>query len=133
METDDDDVVMLSNDEQNLVDSFNPTADTYVYHLKTTFESQFFAVRRLFLSKSARKMPKSVAITMQKFVWDASNGYIYCEGDSHLVFGVKEIESKVVEVTLKRRNPDDIFQRWTILPVDEEEHNEFNPDLTKPL
>jgi len=28
MDTDDDDVIMLSNDEQNLSDSFMPTTDT---------------------------------------------------------------------------------------------------------
>ena len=36
----------------------------------------------------------------------------------NLVFGVKEIEGKVVEVILKRRNPDDIFQRWVLLPFE---------------
>ncbi|CAF0809708.1 unnamed protein product [Rotaria sordida] len=115
LETDDDDVVMLSNDEQNLDDSFNPTADT------------------LSLSKSNRKLPKSIAVSMQKFNWEPSAGYISCTDDFNLVFGVKEIESKVVEVILKRRNPDDIFQRWNLLAIGEEIQNEHHMDLSKPF
>ncbi len=70
---------------------------------------------------------------MQKFYWEASGGYMSCTDDSHLVFGVKEIEGKVVDVILKRRNPDDIFQRWILLPSDEEEHNESRINFTKAL
>jgi hypothetical protein len=87
----------------------------------------------LSLSKTLRKLPKSVAVSMQKFRWESSGGFISCVDDLNLVFGVKEIESKVVEVILKRRNPDDIFQRWVLLPSNEEEHNESHIDLTKPL
>ncbi|CAF2617983.1 unnamed protein product [Rotaria sp. Silwood2] len=115
LETDDDDVVMFNNDEQNLGDSFNRTADT------------------LSLSKSIRKLPKSLAVSMQKFNWEPSAGYISCADDSNLVFGVKEIESKVVEVILKRRNPDDIFQRWMFLALDEENQTEHHMDLSKPF
>ncbi|CAF0848442.1 unnamed protein product [Rotaria sp. Silwood1] len=115
LETDDDDVVMLSNDDQNLGDSFSRTADT------------------LSLSKSVRKLPRSAAVSMQKFNWESSAGYISCADDSNLVFGVKEIESKVVEVILKRRNPDDIFQRWMFLAIDEENQSEYHMDLSKPF
>ncbi len=74
-----------------------------------------------------------MSVSMQKFRWEASGGYISCVDDAHLVFGVKEIEGKVVEVILKRRNPDDIFQRWLLLPADEDDHNEFQVDFKKPL
>ena len=70
---------------------------------------------------------------MQRFVWEASTGYISCRDDSNLVFGVKEIENKVVEVILKRRNPDDIFQRWILLPVNENEHNDDEIDFSQSL
>ena len=70
---------------------------------------------------------------MQKFRWEASGGFISCIDDPNLVFGVKEIEGKVVEVILKRRNPDDIFQRWVLLPCDENEHNEYQIDFKKSL
>jgi hypothetical protein len=70
---------------------------------------------------------------MQKFRWESSGGYISCTDDSHLVFGVKEIEGKVVDVILKRRNPDDIFQRWILLPSDEDEHSEYQIDFRKSL
>ncbi len=70
---------------------------------------------------------------MQKFRWESSGGYISCTDDKHLVFGVKEIEGKVVDVILKRRNPDDIFQRWILLPSNEEESNEDQIDFTAPL
>jgi len=70
---------------------------------------------------------------MQKFRWEPSGGYISCTDDTHLVFGVKEIEGKVVDVILKRRNPDDIFQRWILLPLNEEEHDENLTDFKKPL
>ncbi len=66
---------------------------------------------------------------MQKFRWEALGGYISCVDDTHLVFGVKEIEGKVVEVILKRRNPDDIFQRWILLPVNEEDQIDFKKSL----
>ena len=70
---------------------------------------------------------------MQKFHWDSSGGYISCTDDSNLVFGVKEIEGKVVEVILKRRNPDDIFQRWMFLPVNDDEQNGSQRDTPKSL
>ena len=69
---------------------------------------------------------------MQKFHWEPSGGYISCYDDLNLVFGVKEIESKVVEVVLKRRNPDDIFQRWVLVSFYEDE-NEYDMDLSKSL
>lgn len=70
---------------------------------------------------------------MQKFRWDPSGGYISCIDDVNLVFGVKEIESKVVDVVLKRRNPDDIFQRWIFLPMNGEEQEAVESEFTKPL
>ncbi len=79
-----------------------------------------------------RKLPKSVAISMQKFLWEPTGGYISCVDDPNLVFGVKEIESKVVDVILKRRHADDLFQRWVFLPLNEEE-NDLPMDFTKPL
>lgn len=88
---------------------------------------------RLSLSKITRKIPKSVSVSMQKFSWDANGGYISCTDDSHLVFGVKEIEGKVVDVILKRRNPDDIFQRWIFLAVNDDEQNQYQKGLPKSL
>ncbi|CAM4769077.1 unnamed protein product [Rotaria magnacalcarata] len=110
LEADDDDVIMLKNDEQNLSDSFNPTQDNFSF------------------SKSNRKLPKTVAVSMQRFIWEPSAGYISCVDDRNLVFGVKEIEGKVVEVILKRRNPDDIYQRWNFVPFDD---NDVNMDFSK--
>ncbi|CAF1130188.1 unnamed protein product, partial [Didymodactylos carnosus] len=72
------------------------------------------------LSKTAKRL------SMQKFKWEKSGGYISCVDDQNLVFGVKEIEAKVVEVVLKRRNPDDIFQRWLIKSVNVNTDNDDN-------
>lgn len=88
---------------------------------------------RLSLAKVTRKVPKSVSVSMQKFTWDSNGGYISCTDDPHLVFGVKEIEGKVVDVILKRRNPDDIFQRWIFLAVNDEEQNPYQKGLPKSL
>lgn len=70
---------------------------------------------------------------MQKFLWDSNGGYISCTDDSHLVFGVKEIEGKVVDVILKRRNPDDIFQRWIFIAVNDDEQNHYERGVPKSL
>lgn len=70
---------------------------------------------------------------MQKFRWESSAGYISCVDDTNLVFGVKEIEGKVVEVILKRRNPDDIFQRWLFISSNDENNDGDQLDFLKPL
>ena len=107
---------------------------------QTSFLFQNIYLYRLSLSKITRKIPKTVAVSMQKFRWEPSGGYISCWDEPNFVFGVKEIESKVVEVILKRRNPDDIFQRWIIIhsnvadnEFNEQEEQQSQLDLTIPL
>ena len=85
------------------------------------------------MAKATRKVPKSVSVAMQKFSWDANGGYISCTDDPHLVFGVKEIEGKVVDVILKRRNPDDIFQRWIFIAVSDDEQIQYGTGIPKSL
>jgi hypothetical protein len=70
---------------------------------------------------------------MQKFLWEPVDGYISCRDDPNLVYGVKEIEGKVVDVILKRRNPDDIFQRWILIASNEREQSEYQFDFRLPL
>ena len=70
---------------------------------------------------------------MQTFRWESSSGYISCEEDNNLVFGVNEIEGKVVDVSLKRRNPDDIFQRWSFVSVQDPDTKEDDDILPKSL
>ena len=75
---------------------------------------------------------------MQKFRWEPAEGYISCSDDSNLVVGVREIEGKVVDVFLKRRHPDDIFQRWLLIPCNTSNHQyeyleQAQFDLTEPL
>ncbi|CAF0832166.1 unnamed protein product, partial [Didymodactylos carnosus] len=81
------------------------------------------------LNKSTRNLPKTVRISMQSFKWEESGGYISCSDDPNLVFGVKEIEAKIVEVVLRRRNPDDIFQRWLIKStIADNDNDNLQPD-----
>lgn len=72
---------------------------------------------------------------MQRFHWEPSSGYISSVDETNLVLGVKEIEGKVVEVILKRRNPDDIYQRWNIIPLNKEDDDDDDQkmDFSKPL
>ncbi|CAF1169688.1 unnamed protein product [Adineta ricciae] len=83
--------------------------------------------------KPMSTLPKTALLSMQQFRWDPSGGYISSMDDSNLVFGVKEIESKVVDVILKRRNPDDIFQRWVLVPSNDGDANSSDIDFTKPF
>ncbi|CAF3985284.1 unnamed protein product [Adineta steineri] len=115
LDTDDDDVIMPSTNVPPPDNSMTRSTET------------------LNLSKQPRKLPRSVAISMQKFRWEPTGGYISCMDDSNLVFGVKEIESKVVDVILKRRNADDIFQRWVFISLNDEDQNEIDVDFTKPF
>ena len=53
--------------------------------------------------------------------------------DANLVFAVNDMEGKVVEVVLKRRNPDDVFQRWLLVSPDDSEHDQHRFNFTKSL
>ena len=71
---------------------------------------------------------------MQRFRWEPSGGYIACMDDSNLVFAVNDMEGKVVDVVLKRRNPDDVFQRWVLVSSsDDSEHDQHRFNFTKSL
>lgn len=83
--------------------------------------------------KLMSSLPKTALLSMQQFRWDASGGYISSMDDPNLVFGVKEIESKVVDVILKRRNPDDIFQRWVLVSSNDDDANSSDTDFSKSL
>ena len=85
------------------------------------------------LTDEAPKIPKTLWVSLQRFIWEEASGYIASYDDKNLVFGVKEVEGKVIDVILKRRNPDDIFQRWICLPVEKEEQFTGEIDYEKPL
>ena len=75
---------------------------------------------------------------MQRFRWEPVDGYISCMDETHFVLGVREIEGKVVDVFLKRRNPDDIYQRWLFVPANSTFHQmeyqeQTEVDFTQPL
>ena len=75
---------------------------------------------------------------MQRFRWEPVDGYISCFDDANMVIGAREIEGKVVDVFLKRKNPDDIFQRWILIPSNATNHQletseQPQLDLTQPL
>lgn len=87
-------------------------------------QRQRFGFFSLNLADDQPKIPKTVSVKLQRFFWEETTGYIVSDDDRNLVFGVKEVEGKVIDVILKRRNPDDIFQRWIRIPVEKDE--EFN-------
>lgn len=92
----------------------------------------FFSLS-LNLAEDRPKIPKTVSVKLQRFFWEETTGYIYSDEDKNLVFGVKEVEGKVIDVILKRRNPDDIFQRWIRIPVEKDEEFVGNIDYRRPL
>lgn len=68
---------------------------------------------------------------MQRFRWEPFDGYISTFDDPNLVIGAREIEGKVVDVFLKRRNPDDIFERWLFMPADTVTHDSTSDEQTE--
>ncbi|XP_064634273.1 doublecortin domain-containing protein 1-like isoform X2 [Lineus longissimus] len=56
--------------------------------------------------------PRYPRLHLQKFTY--TDGFLACASKPELVLGVTEGEGRASEVTLKKRNVDDIFQRWII-------------------
>ncbi|CAH1787762.1 unnamed protein product [Owenia fusiformis] len=56
--------------------------------------------------------PRYPGLHLQKFIYE--EGFIICKVKPELVLGVLESESRVAEVVLVKKRPDDIFQRWIV-------------------
>jgi hypothetical protein len=56
--------------------------------------------------------PRYPRLHLQKFTY--TDGFLACASKPDLVLGVTEGEGRASEVTLKKKNVDDIFQRWII-------------------
>jgi hypothetical protein len=70
---------------------------------------------------------------MFMFRIDKKNGYIACLTEPRYVLGVNGVEGKVIEVIMKRRNPDDIFQRWLFISCNGTAQHDENLDLSQSL
>ncbi len=51
---------------------------------------------------------------MQRF--DIEDGFIFPRADPNLVLTIADGESRVLEVVLQKRRPDNVNQRWNVKP-----------------
>ncbi|XP_013404290.1 uncharacterized protein LOC106169385 isoform X2 [Lingula anatina] len=59
-----------------------------------------------------KSSPRNVGMNLQKFKFE--NGHISCVYNPNLVLGVVESETRVADVVLVKKKPDDAYQRWTL-------------------
>ena len=64
----------------------------------------------------AKKSPKNIKLTSQKFGFDKKNGFIYCLDNPQMVFGVLDADTNLNEVFLVRKSDDSVNQRWHYKP-----------------
>ncbi len=66
------------------------------------------------LKPNPKKHVKNVRLSMQKFAYNKTLGYIYNIDNPNLVFGIHDGENGLNEVFLMKKNDDNINQRWIL-------------------
>ncbi|XP_060074536.1 doublecortin domain-containing protein 1-like [Ylistrum balloti] len=73
-------------------------------------EANKYTDREMYERYKPAPTPKVSRDTLQRFVFE--DGYIACQSNRNLVLGVQEQEGRISQVTLVKRRPDDIHQRF---------------------
>ncbi|XP_069133406.1 doublecortin domain-containing protein 1-like [Argopecten irradians] len=73
-------------------------------------EANKYTDREMYERYKPAPTPKISRDTLQRFVYE--DGYIACQSNRNLVLGVQEKEGRISQVTIVKRRPDDINQRF---------------------